>query len=510
MGKYPSNLSDCWEAILRNYWLILLFMLLFLPCSAGASSQVYLEKHISKYSLGPYLEFLEDKQGDLTLNDVLKPEQQKEFFASTSRTPNFGLTKSVYWSKFSLVNPLDKEQFVLLENEYPHIDGIQMFVFRDGKKIASVQAGDMVPHKDKGIDYRKPIIKLTIPPLSTTHVFMRFQTESTMQLSLTIWRPVAFAEKINREQTFIGIYFGIMGAMLFYNLFLFIFLRERNYLYYILYLIFITLTQLQVSRLDVVYLWPDSPVFANLSHPVFINLTYFFAGLFSRSFLNTKDRTPYIDKVILLVMGVSLFSILLTFVSGYTAGVIPVVYFTVFFGPLSVLVAGIKCWVNGLTIARYYTIAWSALLVSLIIFNFRNLGVLANSPIIQYSVYIGTAIEVIFLSLALGDRITMLKNDKIDAQIRAFEAEKALTKMLEKEVEEQTSHINQLSGLLPICASCKNIRDDQGYWQQVEEYIGEHSDAVFSHSVCPDCIKKLYPELADSILRGKDTENEDD
>lgn len=417
---------------MRHGWLIMLFSLFLLPYSADASSQVYLEKHINKYSLEPYLKFLEDKDGNLTVTDVLKPAQQKEFFSVTSRTPNFGLTRSVYWSKFSLLNPFDIEQSVLLENEYPHIDNIQIFVYRNGQKITTKQAGDMFPQHKKDIDYRKSIIKLTLPPSSTTHLFMRFQTESTMQLSLTIWRPVAFAEKVSKEQTFLGIYFGIMGAMLFYNLFLFIFLRERNYLYYVLYLTFITLTQLQVSRLDIVYLWPSSPAFANLSHPVFINLTYFFAGLFSRSFLNTKDHTPYIDKVILLVMGICLLEIVLTFAFGYTAGVILVVYFTVFFGPLFVLIAGIKCWVSGLTIARYYTIAWSALLISLIIFNLRNLGVLANTPFVQYSVYIGTAIEVIFLSLALGDRITILKNDKLEAQIRAFEAEKTLTKMLEK------------------------------------------------------------------------------
>jgi PAS domain S-box-containing protein len=55
--------------------------------------------------------------------------------------------------------------------------------------------------------------------------------------------------------------------------------------------------------------------------------------------------------------------------------------------------------------------------------------------------------------------------------------------------------IKTLSGLLPICASCKKIRDDQGYWNQLERYIQKHSDAKFSHGLCPDCINKLYPQL---------------
>jgi hypothetical protein len=63
-----------------------------------------------------------------------------------------------------------------------------------------------------------------------------------------------------------------------------------------------------------------------------------------------------------------------------------------------------------------------------------------------------------------------------------------------RELEESLANIKQLSGLLPICASCKKIRDDKGYWQQVEGYITEHSEAKFSHGICPDCMKKLYPE----------------
>jgi PAS domain S-box-containing protein len=70
------------------------------------------------------------------------------------------------------------------------------------------------------------------------------------------------------------------------------------------------------------------------------------------------------------------------------------------------------------------------------------------------------------------------------------EREKLIAK-LEKALEE----IKKLKGILPICSHCKKIRDDKGYWQQIEAYISDHSEAEFSHSLCPDCIRKLYPEL---------------
>jgi DNA-binding response OmpR family regulator len=62
------------------------------------------------------------------------------------------------------------------------------------------------------------------------------------------------------------------------------------------------------------------------------------------------------------------------------------------------------------------------------------------------------------------------------------------------ELEAALAKVKLLSGLLPICASCKKIRDDKGYWNQVESYVQEHSEATFTHGLCPDCIKILYPD----------------
>ncbi|MCD4755694.1 MAG: hypothetical protein K8R75_07815, partial [Deltaproteobacteria bacterium] len=64
-----------------------------------------------------------------------------------------------------------------------------------------------------------------------------------------------------------------------------------------------------------------------------------------------------------------------------------------------------------------------------------------------------------------------------------------------EELTKAIAEVKQLSGFLPICASCKKIRDDKGYWNQIESYISQHSEAEFSHSICPECAKKLYPEL---------------
>jgi hypothetical protein len=63
------------------------------------------------------------------------------------------------------------------------------------------------------------------------------------------------------------------------------------------------------------------------------------------------------------------------------------------------------------------------------------------------------------------------------------------------ELKKALEEIKTLSGFLPICASCKKIRDDKGYWNQIEAYISEHSAAEFSHGICPECVEKLYPDI---------------
>jgi hypothetical protein len=86
-------------------------------------------------------------------------------------------------------------------------------------------------------------------------------------------------------------------------------------------------------------------------------------------------------------------------------------------------------------------------------------------------------------------------NEALTVQIAERKrAEKEREKVVSK-LQQALAQVKKLSGLLPICASCKKIRDDRGYWQQIEHYIAEHSEALFTHGLCPECAKKLYPDM---------------
>ncbi|MHB8845068.1 MAG: PAS domain-containing protein [Nitrospirota bacterium] len=102
-------------------------------------------------------------------------------------------------------------------------------------------------------------------------------------------------------------------------------------------------------------------------------------------------------------------------------------------------------------------------------------------------------VEVSAGLLELGDRKLILAVDRDITGRRQIETAR---ENLIRELKEAFDKIKTLKGLLPICASCKKIRDDKGYWSRIEEYIGTHTDAEFTHGICPDCMAKLYPDVA--------------
>ena len=93
-----------------------------------------------------------------------------------------------------------------------------------------------------------------------------------------------------------------------------------------------------------------------------------------------------------------------------------------------------------------------------------------------------------------GLRRQIQHRDQAEQEVRKYRDNlENLVEERTRELKESLEKVNFLSGMLPICASCKKIRDDKGYWNQIEAYIGKHSDATFSHGICPDCAKRLYP-----------------
>ena len=104
---------------------------------------------------------------------------------------------------------------------------------------------------------------------------------------------------------------------------------------------------------------------------------------------------------------------------------------------------------------------------------------------------------------ASNDEVVSFDTEELNARIgvgrRVLEIQSRLARTI-AELREAMSQIRTLRGIVPICMHCKNIRDDKGFWNRVEMYVSEHSDAQFSHGICPDCLRKHFPEVAKKAL----------
>ena len=115
------------------------------------------------------------------------------------------------------------------------------------------------------------------------------------------------------------------------------------------------------------------------------------------------------------------------------------------------------------------------------------------------------ALPIIFMTAldSVGDKVTGFSAGAVDYITKPFQQVEVLARInthitlrkRERELEEALEEIKKMTGILPICSYCKQIRNDEGYWQQVEEYISEHSEAMFSHGVCPACYNKEMARL---------------
>ena len=115
--------------------------------------------------------------------------------------------------------------------------------------------------------------------------------------------------------------------------------------------------------------------------------------------------------------------------------------------------------------------------------------------LIYQSPALGIASDALLLSLALADPIRLLQRARMIAEELARQNLEIRSEELERLVAERTAEIKTLHGILPICANCKKIRNEEGAWQGLETYISQHTDAQFSHGICVDCIAELYPEI---------------
>ena len=376
---------------------------------------VTLSDEIDQYSLGYDLIYLEDPASDLTIEEIITIADNG-FVPGHSETYNFGMTKSAYWLKVNIHNPLASQKNLYLEVAYAHHDNIDVYVSDENHSIISQHAtGDHLPFTTRDIENRYFVFSLDFRPKSDTTLYIRIKSEGTMEIPLTLWSSKGFLESLEYDRFGLGIYFGIMLVLILYNSFIYLSVKDISYLYYVCYMSSFTLFAFWLNGLGVQYFWPNHPLPGMYLGLFSAILACVFSILFSMHFLEIRKNIP---RFIPFFYTVTIIALSL-FIAGLTVAYSYLIYSVVFFSSIlaiSAIVVGLISWKKGVPSAPYYFLAFTAFDVGVLVVALKAMGVLPTMFLTEYASQIGSAIEGVLLSIALGDRINQFKSREIQAQ----------------------------------------------------------------------------------------------
>ena len=366
------------------------------------------------YAVGPYLHVLEDPEGRWTLTDVTGDSLAQAFVPSGRDVPSFGYTRSAYWLRFAVRDEASDVRAWLLEISEKSLDYVTVYTVPFIEGFGVKRLGDALPFTGRDVRHRSLVVPLPAGVPAAYTVYLRVASHGPVRLPLTILSAEAFAEQDRAEHLFLGAFFGILFIMAVYNLSLYVALRDRSYLYYVLYILSFLLYQLSVERFGVAYLWSESLWWTNSFLALFCAV---WAFQFSRSYLQTRHFAPLLDRAIVALEGFCLLLMALVFL-GARSIVNPVI--VVFFAAASVLLlaTGIVCLLRGDRAAIYYLLAWSFLLVGIFVGMLGDLGFMAQGLFGTRGVQIGSALEATLLSIGLGYRYDQLRRERERMRLR--------------------------------------------------------------------------------------------
>jgi signal transduction histidine kinase/CheY-like chemotaxis protein len=383
-------------------------------------------------NLGPDIQWVKDNTNSLTLEHVQRLPQEA-FSKGSQYIFNRGYTSSGYWLRFRLNIPKELTNSPwLLEIPFPLLDYVALYSPDKNNAYSVIITGDRRPFSQRDLDTTDFVFKLT-PEQEDNVYYLHVKTKDSLQVPLHLWHVDHFPKHNAYVNGLQGIYFGIMIVMILYNLFIYLSVRERSYLYYISYISTFTLFQASIQGFSFEYLWPNETRWANISIPFLGVLSLFFASLFARNILQTHLFIPKFDKVLILIAASLFCTLPVVLFADYDVGIIVALFCTFIFFNL-VLVTSCLTAFKGNRIAKVFVVAWAIFLVSGVI---SMLGVLNVLPL-KYSslvaLQIGSAIEVILLSLVLADRINIIKKEKVEIE------EKSRETLLQANIELENSN----------------------------------------------------------------------
>lgn len=421
----------------------------WLAAAGAAMAQPALElPQAGPASLSGALQFLEDKEGGLTLQDILAPDRQAAFRPVPQGGPgaNFGLTSSAVWLKATVRAPADQPADWLLELAYPPLDSVEVYSPAPGEGWRRQAGGDSVPFAQKPLAHRNHVFPVALPPGAQTTLYLRVRSGGTVSAPVGLWRPADLWASDQASYAALALYFGLLIGLLSYNLLLFFTVRDRAYLVYAAFAASMAAAQAALTGLGAQFLWPQQTWWNSVSPPVGMAATAVFGLLFSRTFLDSARLVPALDRFMRVQAGGWVLALLAALFLPYSVSTWMVTLLAVV-SVATLVTAGVLSVRRGHAGARYFLTAWAVLLLGVMTFALHNTGVVPSNALTSNALLIGSALEMVLLSFALGNRINDVRLEK-EQVLRKVEAEHAMVEALRRSQDEMRQMLEERETVL--------------------------------------------------------------
>jgi serine phosphatase RsbU (regulator of sigma subunit) len=422
----------------------------------------------------------QDKSKSLPVKAALKLKYEPEI----QNVPNFGFSNSSYWFKGTVVNVTSQWQSPVIEIANPNIDLAGLYVYSKKTGSHKKMMGDLVPFAARGNKNKYYHFNIQLLPHDTLQFVINVQNSGEQfHVPMSIGTADYFQEFESNEQLIFGVYFGFILFVLLLNAFFYYVLKDKANLLYMGYLGGLLFLQLSLTGFGFKYFWPQSVFLANHANPIFASISMFFLLLFAQNFLNTPRYIPRLNKWVNVLKYYLLVVIVAAWIDVHAVYIFSVLSINIlsivcifFIVPASIYILRQK-----FKPARFFIIAFVFLIVSVLLFVLKNAGVLPSNSVTNYGLQIGSALEVLLLTLAVIDKFNQFKADAFSRLEEINDLKTRVNIRLEQRVKERTRLISEQNVVLEaqkeeIISSIRYAKRIQDSLLPAEEVLTELFD----------------------------------
>jgi hypothetical protein len=426
--------------------------------------------------------FLVDPSGTLTLDDIRAIDD--DFMPMDSTSVHLGYSRANHWFRVEIQGG-DTNGWMALELSNPRLGEVTLYSPDREGGYRSASVGVRKPFWSREMPGLTPAFPVRVAANQTRTLYLCVKNYGSLRFDLRLWTLSAHNRHANYVLAGALLVAGALIVLGLYNLCIFLHLRQMGYFWIALFLLSCALWQMAGSGTANMFLWPNSTVWSR--HALFMTamLTLFIGTCMSNVLLDTRRYAPRIGWANIAMGLITLIATLLSFFNNTIALYVALAAGLVI--PFSMAGLAIYTIRKGSGAGKSFLISWGLVLVGCIVTTLVGPGYIPASTYTLHFMDVALLGAGLSWSFALTGRLKVHESE----QRKILEV---LVKARTSELKSALDAVKTLHGLLPICSCCKKIRDDQGYWQHVETYLQEHTEADFSHGICPECAHTHYPE----------------